>query len=52
VTGGRGYLSQDEPVLAFGLGKAEQASVHVRWPSGKEQTATFPAGAVRELTEE
>jgi hypothetical protein len=51
VTGGRGYLSQDDPVVAFGLGKADEAAVHVRWPDGKEQEARLAAGAVREIME-
>ena len=32
-----GYLSQDGPLLHFGLGDAAKAQVTVRWPSGKVQ---------------
>ena len=32
-----GYLSQDTPLLHFGLGAATKAKVTVRWPSGKVQ---------------
>ncbi len=32
-----GYLSQDTPLLHFGLGAATKAKVTVRWPSGKIQ---------------
>ena len=42
VAGARGYLSQSEKVLTFGLGKADKVDrVTVRWP-GKD------AGAVQE----
>lgn len=35
----RGYLSQSELPLTFGLGKADQVdSVEVRWPGGQAQT--------------
>jgi len=30
----RGYLSQGDPRLYFGLGKAETAEVEIRWPDG------------------
>ncbi|MFI5402201.1 MAG: CRTAC1 family protein [Planctomycetota bacterium] len=32
-----GYISQDTPLLHFGLGAATKAKVTVRWPSGKVQ---------------
>jgi hypothetical protein len=32
-----GYLSQDGPLLHFGLGEAAKAQVTIRWPSGKVQ---------------
>jgi hypothetical protein len=32
-----GYLSQDGPLLDFGLGEATAAHVTVRWPSGRVQ---------------
>jgi len=36
---GRGYLSQPEPILHFGLGPNQQIdSVQIRWPDGLEQT--------------
>ena len=36
---GRGYLSQPEPILHFGLGTNQQIdSVQIRWPDGFEQT--------------
>jgi hypothetical protein len=31
----RGYLSQGDPRLHFGLGGATQATVEIRWPDGK-----------------
>jgi enediyne biosynthesis protein E4 len=31
----RGYLSTQDPRLFFGLGKADQADVEIRWPDGK-----------------
>jgi len=35
VSGGSGWLSQDSPVLHFGLGQHSQIdSIRVRWPSG------------------
>lgn len=33
----RGYLSQGDPRLHFGLAGAQQADVEVRWPDGKEE---------------
>ena len=30
----RGYLSQADPRLHFGLGTAESATVEIRWPDG------------------
>jgi hypothetical protein len=39
---GSNFLSQDEPVLHFGLGASEEAvaELRVRWPTGLEQTFT------------
>ena len=43
----RGYLSQTELPLTFGLGDAEAATVRVVWPDGAERTLNdVPAGAV------
>ena len=34
----RGYLSQGDPRLHFGLGKADRADyVEIRWPGGETQ---------------
>ncbi len=39
VQTGDGYLVKNEPALFFGLGSSRLIrSVHVRWPSGNEQT--------------
>ena len=37
VTCGRGYLSQDDYVLHFGLGHATSATATITWPDGKVQ---------------
>ena len=43
----RGYLSQTELPLTFGLGEADAATVRVVWPDGVERTLKdVPAGAV------
>ena len=37
----KGYLSQSEMTLTFGLGKATRAdSLEITWPGGKKQTVT------------
>ncbi|MBI3449294.1 MAG: CRTAC1 family protein [Acidobacteria bacterium] len=43
-----GYLSQNDPRLAFGIGSATSAArVEIAWPSGRHQTLTaVPAGKV------
>jgi hypothetical protein len=39
LTAGDGFLSGNERVLTFGLGDATRIeTLHVRWPSGTEQT--------------
>jgi ASPIC and UnbV/FG-GAP-like repeat len=39
VQTGDGYISKNESAVFFGIGKAEEIGpVHVRWPSGAEQT--------------
>jgi hypothetical protein len=41
VTPTRGYLSQSELPLTFGLGQGERIdSLEIRWPGGRAQTAT------------
>ncbi|MCH8275275.1 MAG: VCBS repeat-containing protein [Armatimonadetes bacterium] len=59
LTLARGYLSQDEPLIHFGLGESDRVSrLTVEWPSGVEQvvknlradrfyTITEPASASR-----
>ncbi|MCP3929282.1 MAG: CRTAC1 family protein [Bacteroidetes bacterium] len=49
----RGYLSQNDPRLHFGLGKNEMVeSIEVVWPSGKTQKLeNIPAGQVLTITE-
>ncbi|HEX5136942.1 MAG TPA: CRTAC1 family protein [Planctomycetota bacterium] len=48
-----GYLSQDGPLLHFGLGGASKARVVVRWPSGRVQELAAPAvDRVLEVTEQ
>lgn len=43
VTATRSYLSQCEPEVTFGLGKANQVDkILVRWPGGTEQTIESP----------
>ena len=44
----RGYLSQGDPRLHFGLGKAAQAErVEIRWPNGQTTELTdVPAGEI------
>jgi len=34
----RGYLSQGDVRLHFGLGKATKADVEIRWPDGQVET--------------
>ena len=39
VRSGSSYASRSDPRVTFGLGQADRIeSVHVRWPSGKEET--------------
>jgi hypothetical protein len=40
VTCGRGYLSQDDNVVAFGLVRVERADVTITWPDHRTQKAT------------
>jgi hypothetical protein len=41
VTAGGGYLSQQSPILWFGLGAtAQAASIEIRWPDGKSSRHT------------
>jgi hypothetical protein len=35
VTCGRGYLSQADIALTFGVGKAETVDLEIRWPDGE-----------------
>lgn len=53
VSGGTGYLSQDDQRLTFGLGNtAGPDTFEVRWPSGEVQTVTGLArNAVHTITE-
>lgn len=49
---GAGFVSCQPPELVFGLGPdADEASVHVRWPGGAEDTYTVAAGARVTLVE-
>jgi hypothetical protein len=50
----RGYLSQMDPRLHFGLGPAEKADqVEIRWPGGRVETLTdVKANQVLTVTEE
>ena len=49
---GAGFVSCQPPELVFGLGPdADEATVHVRWPGGGEDTYTVAAGARVTLTE-
>lgn len=41
------YLSSNDPRLHFGLGKANEAAVEVRWPSG--MTENFPSVPVNKV---
>ena len=53
VAGARGYLSQSELVVTFGLGPAKADKVTVRWPGKDDGTRTWadlPAGRVHRLT--
>ncbi len=44
VASGRGYLSQSESIVHFGLPDASGIdSVHVKWPDGRLSTVTKPA---------
>ena len=38
VTCGRGYLSQADVALNFGVGSAEQVDLEIHWPDGSKQT--------------
>ena len=37
LAGGGSYLSQSQPVLFFGLGKADSAKLAIHWPDGSSQ---------------
>jgi hypothetical protein len=46
----RGYLSQGDPRLHFGLGRAREAEVEIRWPDGVvERLGTVKANQVLKL---
>ncbi len=47
------FLGSSDPRLHFGLGTADHATkIHVRWPSGEEQTLTeIPADQILEVQE-
>ena len=50
--GGGSYLSQSDPRLHFGLGKASKARVEVRWPSGAvDVLPSVSTGRVVEVVE-
>ena len=53
VSGGSGYLSQNSPIAAFGLGSATTVdTVEVIWPIGTTQTLfSIPADTLIEITE-
>jgi hypothetical protein len=51
ISCGNGYLGQDDDVVAFGLGAATEAAVTIRWPNGKTQTVTAPAGKITDVTQ-
>ena len=39
----RGYLSQSEPTVTFGLGTQDKITkVTVRWPTGEQRTIDAP----------
>ena len=46
LTSGRSYLSADEPILTFGLGKSSHADkVTILWPSGRlQELGPMPSG--------
>jgi hypothetical protein len=53
LSGGTGYLSAHDPRLWFGLGSSSRVeSIHIRWPSGLEQSfSDLPADTNLELRE-
>jgi hypothetical protein len=49
----RGYLSQGDPRLHFGLGKAARADVEIRWPDGTvEKQANVKANQTLKVVRE
>jgi hypothetical protein len=53
VSGGNGYLGQNDQLISVGIGNAASADVVVRWPNGKEETVSGVApGAVKEIVQD
>ena len=51
VRSGGSYISQSDFRIHFGLGKAAQAEIEIRWPSGTVQKLTATANRILKVTE-
>jgi hypothetical protein len=40
----RGFLSSVDPIMGFGMGENDTATLEVRWPNGKKETRLVHAG--------